>query len=253
MKKVLILIITILISFQISAQEKKEKKVFDNGFLISPNYSFQLPTGDMYNSYGFNHNLGLDLGYKFGNNWLLSIEGGFLFGSKVKEKEHLDVIISKEEYIVGKNGTIEEVNLSGRGMNLMAKIGKTISFGTKNPNSGLLLKFGVGFLDHKIFIDVNDKNAPQLSDEIKTGYDRYTNGIAFSQYIGLIKLEKKKFLNIAFGIEATEGFTQNRRPIDFGTGQKIDKARFDILIGFKFNWFLPVWMGQNSKEEFYYY
>jgi len=253
MKKILLIITVFSLILQVSAQEKKEKKSFDDAFLISPNYTFQLPMSDMFHSYGFNQNLGMEVAYKFGQNFMISVEGNFLFGSKVKDTLHLNNLLTKQGFIIGKDGNLEEVNLSGRGMNIMAKFSKIINFGPKSPNSGLLLKFGVGFLDHKILIDVNDKNVPQLSNEIKTGYDRYTSGIAFSQYIGLIKLEKKKFLNLSFGIEATEGITQNRRPFDFGTAQKIDKTRFDVLIGFKLNWYLPVWMGKSSKEEFYYY
>ncbi len=237
-----------------SQKKEKEVVVFDNAILISPSYTFQLPLNDMFHSYGFNHNLGLEVAYKFGTNWLIGVEGNFLFGSIVKDTNYIKSILTKSGHFIGTNGTLEEKNLSERGMNFMVKFGNIIRFGPKNPNSGLLLKFGIGYLDHKIFIDVNEKNVPQLSKEIKTGYDRFTSGIAFSQYVGLIRLERNNFLNLAFGIEATEGITQNRRPFDFATGQKMDKTRFDFLIGFKFNWYLPVFMGESSsKTEYYYY
>ena len=212
-----------------------------------------MPLNDMFHSYGFNHNLGLELGYKFGANWYIGAEGDFLFGAKVKDKFLLSSILTEDGSIVGKDGQLEDVHYTGRGMNLMVNFGRTIHFNSKFPNSGLLLKFGLGYLEHKIFIDTNEKNVPQLSKEIRTGYDRYTNGIAFSQYIGLIRLEKKKYLNLSFGIQATEGITKNRRPFDFATAKTLDKTRFDFLIGFKFNWFIPVFMGKSSKSEYYYY
>ena len=252
MKKYILLLSLVLSVFLINAQEKDDPIVFDDALLISPNYSFQLPLNDMFHSYGFNHNLGMEVGYKFGQNWIISAEGNFMFGGRVKDTTIIDNLLT-DGYLIGKDGTLEEANITLRGMTIMAKIGKIIYFNPKMPNSGLLLKFGIGYMDHKIFIDVNDKNVPQLSSQIRTGYDRFSNGIAFSQYVGLIKLEKKQYLNIAFGIEATQGITQNRRPYDFATGQTFDKTRFDFLIGFKFNWYLPVFMGKSSKSEFYYY
>lgn len=253
MKKYLILLAVNIFVLTVFSQKNDDPVVFDNALLISPSYSFQLPMNDMFHSYGANHNLGLEVGYKFGKNWYVGAAGSFLFGSKVKDTTLLDNILTSDGYIVGKDGVLEEVHLSGRGMNLMANFGKTIYFNVEHPNTGLFLKFGMGYLEHKIFIDTKEKNVPQLSKEVRTGYDRYTNGIAFSQYVGLIRLEKNKYLNFAFGVEATEGITTNTRPFDFATGKTFNKTRFDFLIGFKFNWFLPVFMGESSKSEYYYY
>lgn len=253
MKKTILLLLSTFLVLNISAQKGDDKIFFDDAFLISPSYSFQLPMSDMFNSYGFNHNIGLELGYKFKTNWLISVEGNFLFGAKVKDESLLNNLLTSEGSLIGADGNLEQVNLSGRGMNIMAKFGKIIHFNPKMANSGLLLKFGVGYIDHKILIDVKNINVPQLSAVLKTGYDRFTSGIAFSQYVGLIKLEKKKFLNLSFGVELTEGITQDRRPFDFATGKTIANTRLDLLIGFKFNWYLPVFMGKSNKDEYYYY
>lgn len=253
MKKFSLSFFICLFTFSLLAQKKDDPVVFDNAFLISPSYQFQLPLNDMFHSYGFNHNVGMEFGYKFGANWMVGVEGNFIFGPKIKDKYILDNLLTTSGYLIGTDGSLEPVNMNERGMILTANFGKTIYFSPKQPNSGLLLKFGLGYIDHKIYIDVNDKNVPQLSKEIKKGYDRFTSGVAFKQYVGLIKLQKKSYLNLSFGIEATEGITQNRRPYDFVAGRKLDKARFDFLIGFKFNWFLPVFNGASSKSEYYYY
>lgn len=253
MKNIFLAIFISIFYLTINAQNGDDKVYFDNAFLISPSYTFQLPAGDMIQSYGFNHNISLEFSYKIGKNWLIGAEGGFMFGSKAKDKELVNNLLTDQGSLIGKDGRLEDVNLSGRGMNIMAKFGKIIHFSPKNPNSGLMLKFGVGYIDHKIYINVNEKNVTQLTKEIRTGYDRFSSGVAFSQYVGLIKLEKNKFLNIAFGIEATEGITQNRRPFDFATGKTLNKTRFDFLVGFKFNWYIPVFMGTSTKSDYYYY
>lgn len=253
MKKFSAALFLLFISVSLFAQKKDDPVVFDNAFLISPSYNFQLPLNDMFHSYGFNHNLGIAFGHKFSKNWYVGVEGNFIFGPKVKDETILNSLLTTSGFLIGTDGSLEAVNTNERGMILTANFGKTFFFSPKQPNSGLLLKFGVGYIDHKIFIDVNKQNVPQLSKEIKKGYDRFTSGVAFKQYVGLIKLQKKSYLNLSFGIEATEGITQNRRPFDFNTGQKLDKLRFDFMIGFKFNWYLPVFNGQNSKSQYYYY
>lgn len=261
MRYYILLLVVVANIFQLSAQEEKEKKkekkeapvAFDNAFIISPNYSFQLPLNDMYHSYGFNHNVGMELGYKFGKNLWFSVEGNFLFGGKIKEKKLLSNLLTSNGLLIGKDGSLETVNMSSRGMLLTAKFGKTFYFGYKKPNSGLQIKVGAGYIDHRIYINVNERNVPQLSDDLRKGYDRFCSGVAFTQYVGLIHLERKSFLNVAFGIEAMQGITQNRRPFDFKTGKTLNKTRFDFLIGFKFSYIIPVFRGTNSKATEYYY
>lgn len=252
MKSIITLIFTLVAVF-VTAQKNDDPIVYDNAFIISPSYSFQLPMNDMFHSYGFNHNVGMEFDYKFGANWYVGVEGNFIFGSKIKDEKLLKSVLTSSGFLIGKDGALEQVNLSERGMVLTAKVGKSFYFNKKQPNSGLLLKFGLGYIDHKIFIDVNENNVAQLTKESKKGYDRFVNGVAFTQYVGLVKLQKSNFLNLSFGIEATEGITQNRRPFDFATGKTLNKTRFDFLIGFKFNWILPIYNGQNSKSEYYYY
>ena len=252
MKSILSLVFCFII-FGLSAQKKDDPVVFDNAIIISPNYSFQLPMSDMFHSYGFNHNIGMEAAYKFGANWYAGVEGNFIFGAKVKDRSILNDILTPNGFLIGADGSLENVNFSQRGMVITAKFGKSFFFSPKQANSGLLLKFGIGYMDHKTFLDVNEKNVPQLTKEIKKGYDRFTNGIALTQYVGLIKLQRKGYLNLSFGVELTEGITQNRRPFDFATGKTLNKLRIDLLVGFKFNWILPVWNGQNSKAEYYYY
>lgn len=253
MKKYSFILLLILISISLSAQKKDDPIIFDNAILISPSYSFQLPLNDMYHSYGFNHSIGLEFDYKFGANWYVGVEGNFIFGPIIKDESIIDNLLTTSGLLIGTDGSLEEVNMNERGMIYTVNFGKSFFFSPKQPNSGLLVKFGLGYIDHKIFIDVNQQNVPQLSKENKKGYDRFTSGLAIKQYVGLIKLQKENYLNLSFGIEATQGITQNRRPFDFKEGKKLDKLRFDFLIGFKFNWILPVFNGQNSKSQYFYY
>ena len=116
----------------------------------------------------------------------------------------------------------------------------------------VLIKAGIGILQHKILIDVDERRVPQLSPEYQTGYDRMARGVALSQFVGLIKLQREQFVNLYFGIELMEGFTKNQRGWDFHTNSKDDKLRFDMLIGLKLGWIIPVFTGQTNDTYYYY-
>src|SRR5688500_1777374 len=88
----ILLLLIILFSSQavVAQQEKKEekkKKQFDpsNAVLLVPNYTAQFPFGHMADRFGFNSLFGMQIAYKVKKNWIIGVEGAFLFGTKVRE------------------------------------------------------------------------------------------------------------------------------------------------------------------------
>jgi hypothetical protein len=77
--------------------------------------------------------------------------------------------------------------------------------------------------------------------------------LLLSQYIGLIRLEKGKYVNVTLGFEITEAFTANRRPYDFHLQQKLSETRVDLMYGLKFTWMIPVYIGKSSSSQYYTY
>ncbi len=61
-----------------------------SGFLVEASYAAQLPGGDLAKRFGFNNNIGLSLFYKTSNDWLLGIQGAYLFGNVLRESNILD-------------------------------------------------------------------------------------------------------------------------------------------------------------------
>ena len=110
---------------------------------------------------------------------------------------------------------------------------------------------GIGFMQHKIRIENKDNDTPQLAGDLVKGYDRLSNGRMFNQFIGYMNLSNNHLVNFFAGLEVTEGFTRNRRSVNYDTGKHDGTKRLDMLYGLRFGWVLPLY--SRAPEKVYYY
>lgn len=255
MKKYLLILICFISGVALHAQNKEKEKnlIFDDALLITPSFSSYVPASEMTHRFGWIQSFGIGADYKFGRNWTLGLDGNFLFGMKVKEEEVVRQMLTQNGQVVSTMGDLENIDLTMRGTLIKFNVGKIFNFSDSKPNNGLFIRFGVGYLMHKIIIDAKKDVVPQFSDDYLKGYDRMTHGVAFSQFIGLIKLERSKFINLYLGIEAVQGITSSARNWDFAAGKKLDGVRLDLMIGLRLGWIIPVFTGESSVAEYYYY
>ena len=203
----------------IDAQQKvKEKKRGVNtAILINPFYTALFPVGELSQRFGFCSDVGMNISFKVKNNWLIGVEGAYIFGSRVKEDPISNSIglYSFPGQIIGSDGTLLTPGLQMSGFEIALRIGKIIALSKKHPNSGIQVSLAPGFMQHKIQIVAATNNYPQLDPTYKKGYDRLTNGPMVAGYIGYLFLERKKFLSFYGGVDFAMGFTQNRRSWNF--------------------------------------
>lgn len=220
--------------------------------LIMAQYAVQFPGGDVAERFGVNSMVGAGYFYKTKSNWLLGVDGSFMFGSEVKNKEHIfDNIETSDDNIVDLEGIYATYHFYERGFSVLGKIGKNFSFGKPNPNSGILAGLGAGYLQHKIFIDHRDKTAPQITGDYLKGYDELKRGPAINAFVGYMFLGNTKVINFYTGIEYTVAFTQFVHPYSFAQ-MKYNSGNFtDTFLSVKFGWFIPVY--RRAPKEFYYY
>lgn len=218
-------------------------------FLISVNYSPELPAFDMAERFGTSHFLGPSFSTKTSNNWKVTAGFDFLFGSNVKENP-LSMIAGDNGNIINGQGTFEPLRYQQRGFRAMARLGKVLPMLGPNPNSGILLQAGAGFLQHKIKFNTQSSSVFQLKDGYKKGYDRLTNGFALTQSVGYLNLSDNKLINFRIAFQITEAFTQNRRSWNFDEMRKADEQRLDLLYGLRITWSWPVY---DKASEGYYY
>ncbi len=213
-------------------------------------YSLLFPGGDLSERFGISSEIGGGAGYKTQTNWMVGLEASYIFGPNVKENP-LEPIINSEGEITNMYGESAQINLREAGMQLKMTAGKIFSFGNINPNSGIFIRAGLGFLQHKIYIENLGNNTPQVLGDYRKGYDRMCNGLSTSECVGWQNFSDQGAYHFLVGFECTQAFTQNRRAWDYTTNSRMDEKRLDIIYTLKAAWFIP--FHQKPATGYYYY
>lgn len=233
---------------------KRKKKEFDSGkaVMFSPIYTAQFPFGSMRDRFGFNSLFGLHLSYKMKKNWMVGIEGSFLYGTQVRENYVLDNISLPSGQLIGTTNSLITPKLQEMGANIKFTFGKIFPLSEKYPDAGIMWLTGFGFLSHNIAINVRGSSLPQLNKTYRKGYDRLSNGPVLSQFLGGIFMARGKYVSLYGGLQFDIGFTQGRRNYDFYTMGPMKDKRVDMFLGLRLGWIIPVFTQASVKEHYYY-
>src|SRR5688572_13329912 len=107
--------------------------------MIGASFQYQAPGGDMADYFNSNLNVGGFFQWKLKSNWLLGIEGEFLFSDNIKSNPILWGISTQEGQIIGQDGRYATIQMMERGFRFSMKAGKILPLFGPNLNSGLLL------------------------------------------------------------------------------------------------------------------
>ena len=250
MKKIYVIILLFINFSFTSFGQASLKDSCINMSLITISYGYQFPSGDLAKRFYSNSAIGAGYLFKTKKNWIFGADGFFMFRDKIKETDILKNISTSDGNIIDGNGLYADYNLYERGYNVGIKVGKIIPFYGPNKNSGITFLCGTGFLQHKIRIENPGNGAYQILGDYKKGYDRLTNGLSFSEFIGYTYLGNKKLLSFFAGFEFTQAFTQNRR-YNFDLMGYDNTKRHDYLSGFKLGWVIPIY--KQAPNKYYYY
>lgn len=226
----------------------------NQGDVLMPyiSYAGHRPGGALKDRFGNNFSLGLGLNWLTAKrNWILGINGNFLFGNTVKT-DVLANLRTEAGYIIGNNRLPADIGLRQRGWLVQVEIGKHIPFSDKHPRSGIRLSISPGILQHRIRIQKDpQQSVPQLLGDYQKGYDRLSNGLSFTEFVGYQLLSANRRMNFFIGLEFTQAFTQNRRDFDFPTRTKDETRRTDLLYGLRVGWILPFYVGSAGGDIYY--
>ncbi len=235
----------IFISFYVQAQ-------IDSALalpLVGINIGGQLPGGDLAQRFGPNLNVGGAFMYKTKKNWLIGIESNYMFGRNVKE----DVLLQLKTVngsVIDNDGFPADLRVTERGLGIHCVFGRVFKILSANPNSGVMVMLGGGYLQHKINLYDAQHKIAAINGDLKYGYDRLTNGFSSSQFLGYLFLSENKLLNFYFGFEFVQGITKSVRKLNYDTGLPDIKQRLDLMYGLKFGWILPLY--KKKPNSFYY-
>jgi hypothetical protein len=249
MKKTLLSAIFSIITICSFAQVSVEDSIIATP-MIYGSFAQQFPGGDLKHRFGTNSYIGGGFLQKTKKNWMYGIDFNFLFGGVVKERDMFRHIDTQSGDLIDQNGALAEIRIFQRGYFPSIRFGRMFPGFGPNPNSGFFVLGGVGFLQHKIRIENIGNSAPQVYGEYKKGYDRLTNGLATSQFVGYMFLSNNRLLNFFGGVEFVQAFTQNRR-FNYDTMDHDLTQRLDLLTGVKVGWVFPLY--KKVPLKYYYY
>lgn len=253
MKKIIIICLSsILLNFNsVNAQRSIDSAITVP--LFSASFMTQFTGGDMAKRYGTNTNIGGSFMLKLKSNFIFEFNANYIFGSNLKgDATHLfDSIETANGEVINEYGEFAKLRTFERGYFVGARLGKIFSVCKKNPNSGILFMVGGGLLQHKIRIENDGNNVPQILGDYKKGYDKLCYGFSSTEFFGYMFFSKSQLMNFYAGFEFYQGFTKSGRSYDYSLMKKDTQKRLDLLTSIKVGWVIPIY--RRMPDEFYYY
>ena len=221
-----------------------------SGIVFGANGNYEFPGADMAKRFGADFRVGPSVMYKTKRNFMFGTKFDFILGGKIKEDSLMANVKANDGSFLDNNGQRVNVGIFERGYVVGLQAGKIFNFNPNNPNSGILVLTGAGFIQHRILIYDKDKTIVQLRDPYRKGYDRLTNGWYAEQFVGYQNFDKNGLLNFNIGLNVLAGFTQGRRDYLFDVMRKDDKSRVDLLFGIRAGIDVPIFR-KKSEETFF--
>lgn len=245
----LFIFIALIGALNVQAQfQVRDSSLFDPHVSIS--YAYQIPGGDLADRFGINGGLGVGFHIKSKKNWYYGVQWSYIFGNRVYEPGLLSNLYTADGEILDNQGQVVKMFIQQRGWCLTLNGGKLFDVLSPNPNSGILVYGGVGFMQHKIRLEHQENEIRFLEGDYLKGYDRLTNGLTLYQFAGYSLMSNNKLVNFFLGVECYQGFTRGRRDLNFDTGLTDNAKRNDILFGIRGGWVLHLY--KRSANEYYY-
>lgn len=246
MKKVLFCLILsgiLGVNSQISAQNIQRLNLMFS-------YGLDLPVGDLADRFGYNFHPSLDLEYSFNDKWFVGIHGSMLLGSIVTE-DPISNLRTVEGLLVSQQRDLAVITMKQRGFIAGIHAGRLFNLSKTENKHGIRVRAGLGILSHYIIFNNETASTNQLLGDYARGYNRFTRGLEVEQFIGYQFVNTKGNMNLIAGFNFVQGFTKNRRKVDFDTRMRNDTPRFDGLIGFRVGFAIKLYQVKSGDDIFY--
>lgn len=222
----------------------------NQGAALVPSFSYaaHVPVGALAKRYGTVFSPGVEVHWLTRQtNWLIGIQGQFIFGSQVKE-DVLAGLRTESGYIIGNDRLPADLQLRMRGGYLGIQAGKLWSLAADNPRSGIRYSMGAGWLYHQIRIQKDPSRfVAQVEGDYGRGYDRLSGGPALYQWIGYQVFSKNGQVNVYVGIEGLLGISKSLRSYQFDLHGPEAGNQLDQLWGIRAGLAMPWYSGKGRQ------
>jgi hypothetical protein len=210
-----------------------------------------IPGGDVAKLYGTNAAVGFSYAYKSKGNYLLGADFNYLFGNQVKDTPDLfKGLQTSEGSVIGIQGEFITILVQQRGFAAGFYGGRIFPIFGPNPNSGLVVKVGINYLEHRTWIESREADIPPLEGDYRKLYDRKRAGLAAYQFIGYQHFSNNRFANFFAGVDFYQGFTTDYRTFNVDQMAFTDGNYVDFLTGIRIGWVIPVY--KQVDDRFYF-
>jgi hypothetical protein len=251
MKNFVLATLLFISSLQLASGQSGVKDSIIRFPFIGVSYGLYVPAGDLGDRFGNCSMISGNVLFKTTKNLLWGVSGGFFFSDNVKEPGLMNSLKNKDGYILGLDGLYADVRTYQRGYHVNFSIGKIFSWNKPNPNSGLIVVGGPGFMQHKIRIESIGNTVPALRNDYLKGYDRLTNGISLHEFVGYVYFSNRQLVNFYAGVEFVQAFTEGRRDYNFDQPETTYGKRTDLMFGVKLGWVIPLYKKKPAAYYFY--
>ena len=243
-KKILYITILLITLINTNAQETKQSA-------FTFNYNYEIPIGNLANTFHNNSAIGISYFLETKQNMIFGVEANYMFSPKIKDSNIFDNISTTNGAIIGGDGYYANVNVMQRGINSHLYTGYAFHISKENL-SGIYIAQGIGYLQHQIFIDTKNQNVPHLNEDMKKGYDRFSDGFSTRLFVDYKYYHKKGRFQISAGFNYTIAATKIRRTYDFANNKYYSNEKnLDQILGFRGQIIIPI--QRKNQEEFHYF
>ncbi len=253
MKLPLFILLTVLISLGINGNQcRAQMNVKDttiNASLISVVIGYQTPQMEMSERFLSSISIGASYMFKFSSNWIITADANFFWRDTIKTNDIIDELVTSQNRVIDRDGSLIEVLLLERGFNAHVGFGRIFLMFGPNPNSGIMLTGKLGYLQHKVHVRSLGLNLYSLTDEMKEGYDRLTSGVSAGGFLGYLFLGNNRRISFYGGFDFLYARSVNRRGYNYDEMAYDTEYRNDALVGVKFGWIIPLY--RRVAREYY--
>lgn len=219
-------------------------------YLIDFYYGMHQPAGNMAEEYFYNFSFGGNAQFLTENNWVFGIGGQSLFADRTRD-DVLAMLRTDEGFIINSRGELADAILGMRGVYAGGHVGRMFSIGKADSRMAIQVEAGPGYLQHWTRVRIVGDDIPNLEPEDIKGYDRRTSGFALREFIGFRYMMKSSLFNLFAGVEAIQGFTQNRRAWNYHSFGADNEPRTDLFWGFRAGFSIGLRSYSSQSTTFY--